>query len=146
MHFPERSVGPAAAQAGGEAGYLLAWQSFVLGFWGTREKSGESDCPPPLSLSPMLSVGERTPRVLTELPQWCLGYCQSGQCLPSTPGRGGYLVSLKGQMGVLQKSVNQFRPVWRLNKCIQKSKTFLFVCDSKRSYTEKCTPSMCTYY
>lgn len=138
-------MGPAAVQAGGEAGYLLAWQSFVLGFWGTREKSGESDCPP-LTYA---FVGERTPRVLTELPQWCLGYCQSGQCLPSTPGRGGYLVRLKGQMGVLQKSVDtvdQFRPVWRLNKCIQKSKTEIFVCDSKRSYIEKCTPSMCTYY
>lgn len=74
MHFPEGSVGPAAVQAGGEAGYLLAWQSFVLGFWGTREKSGESDCPPPhlcfLWVTDTKSA-HRTPSVvLRVLPEW----------------------------------------------------------------------------
>lgn len=61
-------MGPAAVQTEGEAGYLLAWQSFVLSFWGTRGKS--RSCPLgsqiALSLSAVLSVGERTPRVLTD--------------------------------------------------------------------------------
>ena len=145
LHFPKGSVGPAAVQTGGEAGYLLTWQSFVLGFWGTRGKS--RSCPLgsqiALSLSPMLSVGEWTPRVLTELPQWCIGHCLSGQCLPSTPGRGGYLVNLKRQMGVYG---NLLILSITLGQCGKNPKHFFLSCDSKRSYTENCTHSMCTYY